>query len=139
MWRLVPLTLLILAGCAPKNPLLGSWKSKVDVQGFSVDVLHKFGEQGAYAATLSTGDITGAVQGSYTFKDEVLTITPTTFSLDTSKAGILGKMAEQFRPEVEKEMKKPQSGKVTWGDESFTVTPTTSGVPPVSFERVPQP
>lgn len=139
MWRLAPLALLALAGCAPKNPYLGTWRSTVEVQGLAVDVLHRFGEQGAYSADLKTGDISGAIRGSYAYEQDQLTITPTDFSLDTSKAGILGKMAEQFRPEVEKEMKKPQAGKVAWTEKGFTVTPAATGVPPVSFEKVPQP
>jgi hypothetical protein len=137
MWKLLPLVILLVAGCAPKNPYLGIWKSEVTIQGFNVAITHRFAEQGAYSADLKTGDITGELKGSYAYEGERLTITPSAFSLDTSKAGLLGKMAEQFKPDVEAEMKKPQAGKVAWSDSGFTVTPDAANVPQMAFAKVP--
>ena len=137
MWKLLPLLAVLLAGCAPKNPYLGIWRSEVTIQGFNVAITHRFADQGAYSADLKTGDITGELKGSYTYVNDRLTITPSAFSLDTSKAGLLGKMADQFKPEVEAEMKKPQAGKVVWSDTGFTVTPDAANVPQMAFTKVP--
>lgn len=139
MWRLFPLAAILVVGCAPRNPYLGTWGSEVTVQGMTVQVTHTFAEQGVYGASLKSGDITGRIAGTYSYEGDRLTITPQSFDLDTSKAGVFGKLADQFRPEVEKEMKKPQAGKVVWKEGAFTVTPDAPNVPAVVFAKVSTP
>jgi len=127
---------LFALGCAAKNPYLGSWDSDVTIMGNRIPLVSTFGERGDYAATFEVAGAKGKLIGTYKGDGEQLSIVVEKLELDSKASFLPQSMIDQGRAEIEKNMKQPLSGKVTWPTEdSFTVRPDRPGTPVLTFKR----
>ncbi len=138
MRKLVWLFALCALGCAAKNPFVGSWDSEVTLMGNKIPLLNTFGENGVYSGSFEVAGTKAKLAGTYKYEKERLSIVIAKLDLDTSGSFLPPSMIEEGRASVEKEMKQPLEGKVSWTSDSlFTVQPDRSGVPILSFKKRP--
>lgn len=127
---------MVVAGCGARNPYLGSWDSEIVVLGNKISVVHTFSDGGKHQAEFEAAGVKGKVSGTYTFEGDQLTITPQTFTFDASGSFLPSSMIEQGRAEIEKVLKRPQSGTVQWrSDSEFAVQPEATGVATMLFTK----
>lgn len=123
-------------GCSAKNPYVGSWDSEVTLMGNRIPLVCSFGQDGTYTATFEIAGAKAKLTGSYVQEKGRLSIVVSKLDLDTKGSFLPQSMIDEGRKAIEKEMKEPLSGAVTWvTDSTFTVKPDRTSVAKLSFTK----
>lgn len=126
--RLLPYLLLLgllaaLAGCAPKNTVVGTW----DASGGPVPVTQTFKADGTFESSASMGPASLSVTGTYKVNGEQIEMTPG----DANVTGIT--LPKDAQDQLNKQMKQSQTGTLKWTDkDNFTMS---SGQTTLTFKR----